>query len=154
MYSYAQSVAVQNSRSYSNYSAAPYYYEVSNSSYSEQFATYNNLLIAQFFSQKMQQLEVCKQKANERLLKKSGKQLSQSQANLIDSLILCNYSNKPLVSFYEDKIKVQLDVGKNQYMLDYSINDFDGTVLVGTYKNSEYKVEQVSISKLPEIIRG
>lgn len=154
MYAYAQSMAVQNTRSYSNYSSVPYYFEVSNSSYSEQFTTYNTLLIAQFFSQKMQQLELCKQKANERLLKKSGKQLSQNKANLIDSLILCNYSNKPLVSFYEDKIKVQLDVGKNQYMLDYNINDFDGTVLVGTYKNSEYKVEQVAISKLPEVIRG
>ena len=153
MYSYAQSVAVQNSRSYSNYSAAPYYYEVSNSSYSEQFPIMNELIL-QFLSLKQLQLNNCKQKANERLFKKTGKQLSASCANLIDSLVLCEYTKKPLVSFYEDKIKVQLDVGKNQYMLDYSINDFDGTVLVGTYKNSEYKVEQVAISKLPEVIRG
>lgn len=153
MYAYAQSIAVQNTRSYSNYSSAPYYYEVSNSSYSEQFPIMNELIL-QFLSLKQLQLNNCKQKANERLFKKTGKQLSASCANLIDSLVLCEYTKKPLVSFYEDKIKVQLDVGKNQYMLDYSINDFDGTVLVGTYKNSEYKVEQVSISKLPEIIRG
>ncbi len=153
MYAYAQSIAVQNTRSYSNYSSAPYYYEVSNSSYSEQFPIMNELIL-QFLSLKQLQLNNCKQKANERLFKKTGKQLSASCANLIDSLVLCEYTKKPLVSFYEDKIKVQLDVGKNQYMLDYSINDFDGTVLVGTYKNSEYKVEQVAISKLPEVIRG
>lgn len=153
MYAYAQSIAVQNTRSYSNYSSAPYYYEVSNSSYSEQFPIMNELIL-QFLSLKQLQLNNCKQKANERLFKKTGKQLSASCANLIDSLVLCEYTKKPLISFYEDKIKVQLDVGKNQYMLDYSINDFDGTVLVGTYKNSEYKVEQVAISKLPEVIRG
>lgn len=154
MYAYAQSMAVQNIRSYSNYSSAPYYYEMSNSSYSEQFPMIDTVKLLQYVSLKMQQLNTCKQKANARLLKKTGKQLTVNQANLIDSLVSCNYTNKPLVSFYEDKIKVQLDVGKNQYMLDFNVNDFDGTVLVGTYKNSEYKVEQVAISKLPEVIRG
>lgn len=153
MYAYAQSIAVQNTRSYSNYSSTPYYYEVSNSSYSEQFPIMNELIL-QFLSLKQLQLNNCKQKANERLFKKTGKKLSSSHANLIDSLVLCEYTKKPLVSFYEDKIKVQLDVGKNQYMLDFNVNDFDGKVLVGTYKNSEYTVEQVAISKLPEVIRG
>lgn len=73
---------------------------------------------------------------------------------MIDSLILCNYTKKPLVSFYEDKIKVQIDFEKKQYMLDYDLTDFDGIVLVGTYKNSEYTVEEVPLLNLQNVIRG
>lgn len=154
MYAYTQLIAVQNSYTYSNFSPAPYYCEMSNSSYSEQFSAYNNILTMAYLSRKMHQLDICKQKANERLFKKTGKRLSAAQSNLIDSLILCNYSKKPLVSFYEDKIKVQIDFEKKQYMLDYDLIDFNGIVLVGTYKNSEYTVEEVPLSNLQNVIRG
>ncbi len=147
-------VALKKTNSSSNYFLQPLYYEVSKSSYSEQSAAYNTLILTQYLSQKMQQLDICKQKANERLYKKTGKRLSANQANYIDALILCNYTKKPLVSFYEDKIKVQLDSGKNQYMIDFDVIDFDGTVLVGSYKNSEYTVRQVPLSDLQNIIRG
>lgn len=154
MYAYTQLIAVQNSYTYSNFSPVLYRYEMSNSSYSEQFSAYNNILTMAYLSRKMQQLDICKQKANERLFKKTGKRLSAAQSNLIDSLILCNYSKKPLVSFYEDKIKVQIDFEKKQYMLDYDLIDFNGIVLVGTYKNSEYTVEEVPLSNLQNVIRG
>ena len=62
--------------------------------------------------------------------------------------------SKTAVFRHEDKIKVQLDFGKNQYMLDFIVNDFDGTVLVGSYKNAEYTVEQVPVSYLQNVIRG
>ena len=44
--------------------------------------------------------------------RKLEKKLSANQANCIDALILCEYTKKPLVSFYEDKIKVHIDSGK------------------------------------------
>ena len=139
---------------YSRYSGQPCYYEVSNSSYSKQDTAINTSIITPWLSQKMQQLDMCKQQANERLFKKTGKRLAAKQAQCIDAIILCNYTKKPRVSFYEDKIKVQLDSGKNQYMLDFIVNDFDGTVLVGSYKNAEYTVEQVPVSYLQNVIRG
>lgn len=147
----APAIALKKTNSSSNYFLPPHYYEVSKSSYSEQFAAYNTLILTQYLSLKMQQLDICKQKANERLYKKTGKRLSANQANYIDALILCDYTKKPLISFYEDKIKVQLDSGKNQYMLDFN---FDGTVLVGLYKNSEYTVKQIPLSDLQTVIRG
>ena len=154
MYAYTQPATAQNSYTYSTFSPTPYYCEMSNSSYSEQFSAYNNILTMSYLSRKMQQLDICKQKANERLFRKTGKRLSAEQASLIDSLILCNYTKKPLVSFYEDKIKVQIDFEKKQYMLDYDLTDFDGIVLVGTYKNSEYTVEEVPLLNLQNVIRG
>lgn len=154
MYVYTQPITVQNSYSYSHFFPAPYYCEMSNSSYSEHFSACSNMLTMAYLSRKIQQLDVCKQKANVRLFKKTGKKLSANQANLIDSLLLINYSKKPLVSFYEDKIKVQIDFGKKQYMLDYNLIDFNGIVLVGTYKNSEYTVEEVPLSNLQNVIRG
>lgn len=69
-------------------------------------------------------------------------------------MILCEYTKKPLVSFYEDKIKVHIDSGKNQYMIDFNVVDFDGTVLVGLYKNSEYTIKQIPLSDLQKVIRG
>lgn len=39
-------------------------------------------------------------------------------------------------------------------MLDFIVNDFDGTVLVGSYKNAEYTVEQVPVFYLQNVIRG
>lgn len=148
-------VALKKTTSNSDYFLLPYYYEVSKSSYSEQYAAYDNtLILIQYLSQKMQQLNICKQKANERLFKKTGKRLSANQANYIDSLILCEYTKKPLVSFYEDKIKVQFDSGENQYMIDFNVVDFDGTVLVGLYKNSEYTIKQIPLSDLQKVIRG
>lgn len=150
----ASTIALKKTTSNSNYFLPPHYYEVSKSSYSEQYAAYNTLILTQYLSQKMQQLDICKQKANERLYKKTGKRLSANQANYIDALILCEYTKKPLVSFYEDKIKVQLDSGKNQYMIDFNVKDFDGTVLVGLYKKSEYTIKQIPLSDLQKVIRG
>ena len=70
-------VALKKTTSNSDYFLLPYYYEVSKSSYSEQYAAYDNtLILIQYLSQKMQQLNICKQKANERLFKKTGKRLS------------------------------------------------------------------------------
>lgn len=86
--------------------------------------------------------------------RKLEKKLSANQANCIDALILCEYTKKPLVSFYEDKIKVHIDLGKNQYMIDFNVVDFDGTVLVGLYKNSEYTIKQIPLSDLQKVIRG
>lgn len=85
--------------------------------------------------------------------RKLEKKLSANQANCIDALILCEYTKKPLVSFYEDKIKVHIDSGKNQYMIDFNVVDFDGTVLVGLYKNSEYTIKQIPLSDLQKVIR-
>ena len=152
----ALTMAAINPYPYSRYSGQTCYYEVSNSSYSEKDAAYNTLAFiqSQHLSQKMQQLDMCKQQANERLFKKTGKKLAAKQAQCIDAIILCDYTKKPRVSFYEDKIKVQLDSGKNQYILDFIVNDFDGTVLVGSYKNAEYTVEQVPVSYLQNVIRG
>ena len=82
------------------------------------------------------------------------KKLSANQTNCIDALILCEYTKKPLVSFYEDKIKVHIDSGKNQYMIDFNVVDFYGTVLVGLYKNSEYTIKQIPLSDLQKVIRG
>lgn len=150
----ALTMAAINPYPYSRYSGQTCYYEVSNSSYSKQDTAINTSIITPWLSQKMQQLDMCKQQANERLFKKTGKKLAAKQAQCIDAIILCNYTKKPRVSFYEDKIKVQLDSGKNQYMLDFIVNDFDGTVLVGSYKNAEYTVEQVPVSYLQNVIRG
>jgi hypothetical protein len=150
----SMAITLRKTTSNSYYFIPPHYYEVSKSSYSEQYAAYNTLILTQYLSQKMQQLDICKQKANERLFKKTGKRLSANQANYIDALILCDYTKKPLVSFYEDKIKVQLDSGKNQYMIDFNVTNFDGTVLVGLYKNSEYTIKQISLSDLQKVIRG
>ena len=86
--------------------------------------------------------------------RKLEKKLSANQANCIDALILCEYTKKPLVSFYEDKIKVHIDSGKNQYMIDFNVVDFDGTVLVGLYKNSEYTIKQIPLSDLQKVISG
>lgn len=104
--------------------------------------------------QKMQELDNYKQKANERFFKKTGHRLSQIQMKCINSILVCNYTSKPLISFYEDKIKVQIDVNKNKYMLDFEVNNFDNTVLVGSCKNSEYKIKRVFISDLENVIRG
>lgn len=156
MLAYAQPVAVQSPRLYSyNLENSYIYQEASNSSYSERYSDFNcTFFLLNYLSQKMQQLNVCKYQANERLFKKTGKKLTSEQTKCINSVIQCDYTKKPLVSFYEDKIKVQLDSGKNQYMLDFNIKDFDGTVLVGLYKNSEYTVRQIPLSDLQTVIRG
>lgn len=142
-------------RTNANYFSLPLYYETSKSSYSEWYSDkYYASVFYRYFSKKMQQLDICKQKANERLFKKTGKRLSANQASCIDALILCDYTKTPLISFYEDKIKVQIDSGKNQYMLDFNLSDSNKTVLVGLYKDSEYAVKQIPIAELQNFIRG
>lgn len=144
---------VQISNAYPTYNSIPCYYEIKKYSYSEQFSK-SIILSTNFMLQKMQELDNYKQKANERFFKKTGHRLSQIQMKCIDSILVCNYTSKPLISFYEDKIKVQIDVNKNKYMLDFEVNNFDNTVLVGSYKNSEYKIKRVFISDLENVIRG
>lgn len=39
-------------------------------------------------------------------------------------------------------------------MIDFNVVDFDGTVLVGLYKNSEYTIKQIPLSDLQKVIRG
>lgn len=68
-------IALKKTTSNLNHFLPPHYYEVSKSSYSEQYSAYNTLILTQCLSQKMQQLDICKQKANERLFKKTGKKI-------------------------------------------------------------------------------
>ena len=156
MLAYAQPVTLQSPSLYSyNLENSSICREAPNSSYSERYSDFNcTLYLLHYLSQKMQQLDVCKQKANERLFKKTGKRLTPDQTKCINAIIQCDYTKKPLISFYEDKIKVQLDSSKNQYMIDFNVKDFDGTVLVGLYKNSEYTIKQIPISDLQKVIRG
>ena len=156
MLAYAQPVTLQSPSLYSyNLENSSICREAPNSSYSERYSDFNcTLYLLHYLSQKMQQLDICKQKANERLFKKTGKRLTPDQTKCINAIIQCEYTKKPLISFYEDKIKVQLDSGKNQYMLDFNANNFNGTVLVGLYKNSKYTIEQVPLANLKNIIRG
>ena len=106
------------------------------------------------FYQKLSRLNELKQKANERFYKKSGEKLSEKQMNIIDVLADCNYSSKPLISFYHDKIKVQIDSGEIKYMIDFSTDFKEEYVLLGIMKSEKYSLKKVLLSELKNEIRG
>lgn len=105
-----------------------------------------------WYLENMIKLEKIKQSANNRLYKKTNIRLSPKQMEPLNILLEYCHSCNPLISFFEDKIKVQLNMS-NRYMIDFPVKDFDGRVLVGQYKNNIYTISEVLLKELKQILQ-
>lgn len=114
---------------------------------------FNYSMINNKLTRKLCKLDELLSNANVRYLKKTGEQLSYNQIKVVYNLIDCNYTSTPLISFYKDKIKVGIDCGKNQYMIDFSTKSDEKYLLLGSMNSNGYSLNKILLSELKSAIK-
>ena len=130
--------------------------EMFNTVFSSSFSIKDNNTYSQInniLNRKLSKLDQLLSNANERFYKKNGVKLSPKQTKVVYNLIDCNYTSTPLISFYKDKIKVEIDCGQNQYMIDFSTKSDEKYILLGSMDDDGYSLNKILLSELKSAIK-